>query len=77
MNRTLLNPVILLIIFSTTPSLAFWDFWDPFHIFEGHQEIPTVTEKLKTTSDNLVKSELTTGEFNSSFLIVGKVKFTL
>ena len=76
-----------LIIFLASPTVAFLDFLDPFGIFSGTEveekvdieekvkfEQKPVTENLKTI-ENLEKTEITiptSGEFNSSFLIVGK-----
>ena len=53
-----------------SPTSAFLDFFDPFGLFTEEEE--PVTERQKKTSENLDKSEITTGEFNSSFLIVGE-----
>ena len=76
-----------LIIFLASPTVAFLDFLDPFGIFSDTEaeekvdieekvklEQKPVTENLKTI-ENLEKTEITiptSGEFNSSFLIVGK-----
>ena len=66
-----------------SPTSAFLDFFDPFGLFtegeEQHQQQKQepVTERQKKTSENLDKSEITTGEFNSSFLIVGEWKLKI
>ena len=66
-----------------SPTSAFLDFFDPFGLFtEGEeqnqqQNQEPVTERQKKTSENLDKSEITTGEFNSSFLIVGEWKLKI
>ena len=65
-----------------SPTSAFLDFFDPFGLFteveEQHQQKQEpVTERQKKTSENLDKSEITTGEFNSSFLIVGEWKLKI
>ena len=66
-----------------SPTSAFLDFFDPFGLFtEGEeqqqqQKQEPVTERQKKTSENLDKSEITTGEFNSSFLIVGEWKLKI